>query len=308
MERLVSDAGLEGVAATVERKISLFGSGEDPHSIYRIGRFRSLAGQKIDQVAYAGTLDLELELKEEWSFAEVDPDGPFVPAHIVGRINAGRGAAEHLFLAVTVNGRVETVTRTYKGPEGAWSFTAMVPETVFRAGSNRVEVFVISGTEDGPRLASLRKKEPISYSLAEAQSGTSEGFIVSSTGETIRIVPEAMDGAVDAVLQQYGRTQISGWASDGSHRRTADRVSVFVDGEANHGRHLVVSRSDLVEGFKSASLEQAGFQISLPAHIFKRDPSPVVRVFAISSAGVASELEYRSEYDDGSTTVQGGGA
>ena len=148
MERLVSDADLEGMAATVERKISLFGSGEDPHSIYRIGRFRSLVGQKIDQVPFAGTLALELELKEEWRFEEVDLDGPFIPAYIVGRINAGRGAAECLSLAVTVNGRIEAVTRTYKGPESPQSFTAMVPETVFKAGSNRVEVFVISGSED----------------------------------------------------------------------------------------------------------------------------------------------------------------
>ena len=96
MRSLVFNAGVEGLAATVERKISLFGSGEDPGSIYRIGRFRSLVGQKIDQLPFAGALGLELELKEEWSFEEVDLDGPFIPAHIVGRINAGRGAAEHL--------------------------------------------------------------------------------------------------------------------------------------------------------------------------------------------------------------------
>ena len=203
MERLVSDADLEGVAATVERKISLFGSGEDPRSIYRIGRFRSLVGREIDQVPYAGSLDLELELKEEWSFEEVDLDGPFIPAHIVGRINAGRGAAEHLYLAVTVNGGIEAVTRTYKGPEGPWSFTAMVPETVFKAASNQVEVFVISGPEDSPSLAWLRKKGHVSYSLVEARSGREES-IVSSTGETIRIVPGAMRGVVGRLRQRRG--------------------------------------------------------------------------------------------------------
>ena len=36
------------------------------------------------------------------------------------------------------------------------------------------------------------------------------------------------------------------------------------------------------------------------AHIFERDPPPVVRVFAVSSKGVASELRYHPEYDDGS--------
>ena len=300
MERLVSDADLEGVAATVERKISLFGSGEDPRSIYRIGRFRSLVGQKIDQVLDAGTLDLELELKEEWSFAEVDPDGPFVPAHIAGRINAGRGAAERLYLAVTVNGRIEAVTRTYKGPESPWSFTAMVPETVFKAGSNRVEVFAISGSEDRPSLASLRKQGHISYSLSEARSGTNEEFIVSSTGETIRIVPGAMRGVVGQVRQRRSYTWLGGWAFDKADLRPADRLSVFVDGEANHGHHTALSRPRLVKKFEAPSLAQAGFRIVLPGYIFDRDPPPVVRVFALSSKGVASELRYKLEYGDGS--------
>ena len=303
MEPLVFSAGFEGLAVTVDRKISLFGSGEDPRSIYRIGRFRSLVGQKIDQIPYAGTLDLELKLKEEWSFAEVDLDGPFIPAHIVGRINAGRGAAEHLHLAVTVNGRIEAVTRTYKGPEGPWSFTAMVPETVFEEGSNRVEVFVISGSEDRPSLASLRKKGPIAYSLVQAQSGKEES-IVSSTGETIRIVPGAMRGAVGQVRQRRGYTRVSGWAFDKAHLRPADQVSVFVDGEANHGVHTALRRPRLVKKFAAPSLEQAGFRIVLPGYIFDRDPPPVVRVFAISAAGAASELRYRTEYEDGARSVK----
>ena len=298
MERLVSDADLEGVAATIERKISLFGSGEDPRGIYRIGRFRCLAGQKINQAAYAGASDLELELKEEWSFAQVDLDGPFIPAHIVGRINTGRGAAEHLFLAVTVNGRIETVTRTYQGPEGAWSFTAMVPETVFKAGSNQVEVFVISGPEDSPSLAWLRKKGHVSYSLVEARSGREES-IVSSTGETIRIVPGAMRGVVGRLRQRRGYTRVSGWAFDKADPRPADQVSVFVDGEADHGGHTALSRRRLAKRLAAPSLEQAGFRIVLSGYIFNRDPPPVVRVFAISASGMASELRYRSEYEDG---------
>ena len=168
-----------------------------------------------------------------------------------------------------------------------------------------MEVFVISESEEGTSLASIpkKKKDALRYSLAQSVSGAPEEIIVSPAGRTIRIVPGAVSGAVD-VVQRHAWLRhtfvLSGWASDGDHRRPADRVAVFVDGEADHYRHAVVSRSDLVEGFKAPLLEQAGFRISLPAHIFKRDPPLVVRVFAISSTGVASELQYRSEYGEGS--------
>ena len=180
----------------------------------------------------------------------------------------------------------------------------MVPGTVFLAGSNQVEVFVISEPEEGPSLASIRKKkkDALRYSLAEAASGAPEEIIVSATGGAIRIVPGAVDGSVDVVQRHawlWHTFVLSGWASDGSHRRPADQGAVFVDGKADHYRHTVVSRSDLVEGFKSPSLEQAGFRVSLPAHIFERDPPPVVRVFAVSSTGVAAELQYRTEYGEG---------
>ena len=104
--------------------------------------------------------------------------------------------------------------------------------------------------------------------------------------------------------EQGEHTWIGGWASDGSHHKPARQVAVFVDGEADHDPHTVVSRSDLVEGFKAPSLEQAGFRITLPARIFKRDRQPVVRVFAISPTGEASELRYRTKYENGSRTVR----
>ena len=199
-------------------------------------------------------------------------------------------------------------------------FHVILPGNVFdRDPPPVVRVFAISsagvaselryrpeyGEGSQKRRLGKRAAEDVSYFLAEDADGLAgKELIMAPSGATVRIASGAMDGAVDTVLQQDERTQISGWASDGSHRRPADQVAVFVDREANHYGHAVVRRSDLVEGFKSPSLEQAGFRISLPARIFKRDPSPVVRVFAISSTGVASELRYRAEYEDGVRTVK----
>ena len=266
--------------------------------------FGALVGRRIKQVASAVPSGLAMELEDEWAFEkEADEAGRFLPVPVSGRIDPGNSSLGRLDLAVAVNGVIEAVTQTYEGPGS--SFTAMVPGTVFKAGSNQVEVFVISASSEGPRLASIpeKKKDALRYSLAQAASGAREEIIVSPAGRTIRIVPAAMEGSVDVVQRHawlWHTFVLSGWASDGARRQPAGQVAVFVDGEADHYRHAVVSRSDLVEGFKSPPLEQAGFRVSLPAHIFKRDPPPVVRVFAVSSAGVASELEYRLEYDDGS--------
>ena len=169
----------------------------------------------------------------------------------------------------------------------------------FKAGSNRVEAFVVSESANGPSLAAIRKKDALRYSLTQAASGTPEELIVSSTGRTIRIVPRAMEGWVDVVRQRTGYTWLSGWASDGAHRKPANEVVGFVDGEANHEGHGVVSRADVAEVFDAPALERAGFSVFLPS-AFGRDPPSVVRVFAISSTSVASELRYREEYEDGS--------
>ncbi len=265
--------------------------------------FSALVGREVEQVAYAGPSGFELELQHDWIPARVDLEEQFIPVPVSGLIDPGSGSPGRLDLAVAVNGVIEAVTQNYEGPGS--SFTAMVPGTVFQADPNRVEVFVISESENGPSLASIRKrkKDALRYSLAQTASGAGEEIIVSPEGRTIRIVPSAMEGSVDIVQRHawlWRTFVISGWASDGSHRQPADQVAVFVDGEADHYRRAVVSRSDLVEKFKSPSLEQAGFRISLPGNVFDRDPPPVVRVFAISSAGVASELQYRPEYGEGS--------
>ena len=265
--------------------------------------FSALVGREVQGVAYAGPSHFELDLEDDWNFEELHPDRAFLIVPVSGHIDPGSGSLGRLDLAVAVNGRIEAVTQTYEGPGS--SFAAIVPGTVFKVGSNQVEVFVISESGDGPSLASIRKKrkDAVRYSLAQAASGVPEGIIVSSTGRTIRIVPGALGGAVDGVQKHtwlWHTFLISGWASDGAHREPADEVVVFVDGEANHEGHTTVSRPGLAKAFKAPSLEQAGFRISLSASIFRRDPPPVVRVFAISSKGVASELSYRPEYDDGS--------
>ena len=155
----------------------------------------------------------------------------------------------------------------------------------------------------GSKAPRARRRSTLSYSLVQTQSKTPEEFIVSMTGKPIRVVPDAVDGWVDAVRQQTGGTSFSGWASDGTHRKRVQQVVVFVDGQSKHERHISLNRPDVARFFKFPPLGYAGFRVEMPVSVFDRDPAPVVRVFAISRR-VASELHYHPEYPDGPRTVK----
>ncbi len=195
-------------------------------------------------------------------------------------------------------------------------FDVVLSEPIFEQDQPpMVRIFAISTTSvaselwyrseyaDGPHQRRLgASKREIRYSLLANQDGSES--IVSPGGETIAIMPGTMDGAVDAVRQQEAHTRVSGWASDGEHSRPADQVVIFVNGEANHYGHDVVSRSDLAKACVSPSIVQAGFDVILPGLLFERDRPPIVRVFAISASGIAAELRYLSEYSEGSRTLK----
>ena len=209
------------------------------------------------------------------------------------------------------------VAKLFKAPQLRGSgFRVVLPVSVFdQDPAPVVRVFAITRTltrvaselhyhrEYSDGLRTIKLGNILSYSLVQTQSGTPEESIVSLTGETIRIVPDAADGRVDAVRQRRGDILFSGWASNGDRHKPADQVLVFVDGEAHHERHTVWSRTDVAKIFKARSLRRAGFHVVVPASVFDQDPAPVVRVFAISATGAASELRYHPQYLDGPRTV-----
>ena len=101
-----------------------------------------------------------------------------------------------------------------------------------------------------------------------------------------------------ASLERHDRPAFEG--RSGSERSTEPGSSAKTVASQPVVAYRIRSRTAKKEILvKSPSLYQAGFRIVLPGYIFNRAPPPVVRVFAISANGVASELRYRSVYEDG---------
>ena len=286
------DSQAADVQATVVRTISIFGTGEDPDSVYRFGRYSSLVNRSINEFPQSNSLDLEMEMQDPDSFDNVDLTSSFIPAQIAAWVlPRGRiGGSRHI--AVAVNGTIRAVTQTFQSPVGDDAFSAMVPESAFVGGSNRIQTFLLSGPPERPELTPLRDRTKTIYSLKRFGS---QEMIVSSAGETIPIVPDKAMGMVDIVSRTMGYMRFVGWAAGVAARTPVEEVLVFSNGVANHAFHTRMVRTDVAKHFKSEGLRLAGFSVVLPKHS-SVDEMPEFRVFGVSASGYASELKYRSGY------------
>jgi Sulfatase len=124
----------------VNRNLRLFGTGrEGPDRIYRIGPHQELIGTP----ASAAGERLPVELSYASEYERVDAESGYVPTHVVGRVQGDEKPGRDI--AVAVNGTIAAVGNTFTlavGDEGEL-VSVMVPESAFRDGRNRVEVFEV---------------------------------------------------------------------------------------------------------------------------------------------------------------------
>jgi Sulfatase len=121
--------------AAVEEELSLFGS-----SLYGIGPHRELLGRNIEDFDTAVSAGLSGEVDQAAELGTVDLESDYVPVRLTGRINGGGGPRD---LAVTVNGRVEAVARSYLVDGEEW-LSVLLPESALRAGVNDVALFAVT--------------------------------------------------------------------------------------------------------------------------------------------------------------------
>jgi hypothetical protein len=136
-----------GKAAAVERKLRLFGVGRDgPLRMFRIGPHPELLSRPVRS--------FRVERSEgahfigAGSYARVNLRSSSVPAWVTGSL-AGVPAGRDL--AIAVNGRIAALTKSFHLATGDQPlFAAMVPESSFHTGRNRVELFELR--EAGARV------------------------------------------------------------------------------------------------------------------------------------------------------------
>ncbi|MEA2331744.1 MAG: hypothetical protein QOH58_1882 [Thermoleophilaceae bacterium] len=125
----------------IDRNHALLGTGRDgPERIYRIGPNQELLGRSADE---AGLEPLDVDFVYGPDYENVDLDSPFVPAHVVGRVQGGGDGGREI--AVAVNGEIVGVGETFTlatGDEGEL-LSVVVPPSSFTSGSNDVQAFLV---------------------------------------------------------------------------------------------------------------------------------------------------------------------
>ena len=110
--------------------------------LFKMGPAELLLGKPLDQVPVTERLGLRIELDHPKLYERVRLDADFIPAAVEGAVSATNAR----YVAVGINGTLRAVAPTFEGPDGRLRFQAIVPETYFFNGANRIQVFAVAET------------------------------------------------------------------------------------------------------------------------------------------------------------------
>jgi hypothetical protein len=284
-DRMVFDsADLELKYSSLEQMIDLFGSGDDPGGLFRVGPRRELVGRSAEEERIIENPDIEARLDQTEYFADLDRKSKFVPAQITGQIFMDTNPQEPLDIVISVNGLIQASMQTYETADKEIRFSAFVPETSFRNGKNDVEVLIVEEENNEIQLVRARDISSVTYSLVSSE------LILSSEGESFEVVPDALSGSVDNARVENRNLILLGWAADIKNSEAPHAVLVFINGEFLKAGKCNMDRPDVVNAFKNQKLLHTGFRYALPVKKIKDADDAEIRIFAVSERGVASEI------------------
>ena len=164
------------------------------------------------------------------------------------------------------------------------------------------------GDNNAPRLPLTDKKGRARIINAMPDMGAFElttPYTLSTTRKRLIRHPDGLSipvvkGAVKAHLA-YGRIEgrnltFAGWAADAKNGRLVEAVVIFLNGRFFYAGKTHVNRPDVAKYLKNPDLTKTGFKFELLSSFPEDNPSPVIRVFAVSKDGKASEFRYPKGY------------
>lgn len=290
-ERRVFEDHPEAKYAMLDTQIELFSTGADRDGLFAIGRFKELIGHRLHELTLSQAIEGRVELDGMYDLTSVDLDAPTLPTHIVGELEI-EAATGITHLAIVVNGIVRAVTRTYLKGDSV-RFSAMIPPSSLSSGRNDLEVFAIHSEGDGQlklaRLESWRR----SYSLERvAERGE---MIVSAEGRSFPIRRNGLIGHVDRAVVENGEMKIRGWAADLEKKELPEAFIFFADGEFLFAGRPNRNRPRLAKEFETKEA-LGGFDHGFPVRLITGVEGSIIRIFALSSRGYSSELNYPPGY------------
>ena len=284
---------LDGEAkyATLRWKQGIFANASGVDGLFRIGKQRHLVGSRTASLPVGRHEGLAIQLDMPALYAAVDPHSGFVPAQVSGslQLNPPQTKPE---LAIAVNGVIRAVTQAYRA-SGRYLFAAMVPETAFDTGQNRVSVYLLAHASDDAVKLLTGARQPVAHTGAGSWT---LGTDTLSNGETqLAIDKTGLKGKLEYAILDGGTVEFFGWALDVAGHDVADKIIIFDNGKSVYANVTSMPRG---EGtlYKVPDALLTGFQFIIPASVLNIHNASDIRLFAVSKNGYASELDYFAAY------------
>jgi hypothetical protein len=159
------DGKFEERYRSVERKLKHFGSGSDPHGLFKVGPHPEMIGQQVEafEVVEQSKMIVRIDNFEEY-LPNLCEHHVLIPCLLRGHVRVESETELPVKIAVAIDGTLHAVTRTYllDGFEETW--VAMIPEEALAGDVCSLELFAVQAGVGGTKLAPLDWK---STSLAD---------------------------------------------------------------------------------------------------------------------------------------------
>ena len=259
-------------------QIEHFGAKTSLDHLSPFGPYQELVGQQLDNLNVGDTAEFKLNSDDLEYFKRVDLDKRFLPALFKGNIE---GTGERgLSLAIALNGRIWTTTKTSEWNGKHNYFSVLLPSAAFIDGPNQIDVYQVKKKKNTVLLMPLAQEE-YNVRLQRMQDGRES--LHFSDGHEVPIITDRnyMDGYLDWLTLNEGMLVFEGWAADLVENQPASDVLIF------KGEKLVwhvapnYKREDVVKAFNRPTLLHSGYRAVVPLRILQSH-SGDVSVVAIS--------------------------
>ncbi|OFW20077.1 MAG: hypothetical protein A3G21_07370 [Acidobacteria bacterium RIFCSPLOWO2_12_FULL_66_21] len=216
------------------------------------------------------------------TFESVPLESGLLPALVQGVVLPEDSSP--LDLAIAVNGVIGAVTRTAHWNGSGHYFSALVPESGFHDGANRLDVLAVDRSGAGVRLSWVPSPLPAKLRI---ESGPGGERLIGSDGPVAIFQPHIV-GWVDRVIEAPDALTLLGWAADTKTARDLRAVVAFSGGTAIGYTVPSGARPDVVAALGLARPTRTGYGLS----IRRNDVRPGgVRVCGLNGDGEAGELK-----------------
>ncbi|TWG63521.1 sulfatase-like hydrolase/transferase [Aminobacter sp. J44] len=247
-------------------------------------RYSKLIGSDFDPHSWEIASDAPKArlLQNLQPLTNVDLKIGFLPAvidsEIVGEVSSGS------WILAALNGKVAAVAQVYEKDEATKYVSALLPERLFREGSNSLEVYFLLEGEDGSR-----RLAPIEIEASTFEVNADRTSITSSRGSVHPIANEMRFGIVDIIRADGGSLRVSGWSIDTNAKRPVETVVIFSDGKFICATSPRMPRPDVAKAYKSPEANSSGFSIVCPIHEADAEGMKL-KIYGINGEGRAAEL------------------